>query len=173
VKAPEAAASAADRPKYHFVDLRAKRRFNKKFCETPMGTVAQMVLYILTMLNPRGKGCCFKHICLMTLHRCISLLNESGCDATLKPANAWQCLLCYAMHSNDEQDGVEQTCWVCGHGHVGSEYAIDVDVLGEESSSSTGWEIQGMESILQQKINFPGGSPPPPDPPFKSAWRPP
>jgi len=140
VKAPETAASAADRPKHHFVDLRSKRCFNKNFCRTPVETVVLMVVHILTMLNPRGKGCCFKHICLMTLHRCISQLNKSGCDATLKPANAWQCLLCRAMHSDDEKDGVERKCWVCGHRHVGSENVIDVDILGEESSSSTGSE---------------------------------
>ena len=157
MRAPEGAAAAADRPKHYFVDLHAKRRFNKKFCETPKETVAQMILTMLTMLNPRGKGCCFKHISLITLRQCISLLNKGGCDTTLKPANAWQCLFCGAMHSNDEEHGVErECCWVCGHEHfniehVQSEYAIDVDMLGEESSStpsSPAWEIGDSASCI-------------------------
>jgi len=127
-------------PKHHFVDLHATRCFNKKFCETPHETAAQMVLHILTMLNPRGRGCCFKHIGLITLRQCINMLSENGCDTKLKPATAWQCSLCCAMHNNDEQDGVDRECWVCGHGHMSSDPSDPVQLSGD-FSSSLAWEL--------------------------------
>ena len=117
-------------PTSHRVTLATRKRFMKRFTATPDCTIHQLLLSTLLQLNVRGKGCCFRHIGLVTLHRCIYDLMAEGCCQVLKPNKDWQCALCLAGHRY--RVGLE--CEICGQ--IYTENPEHAALLLEESPST-------------------------------------
>jgi len=86
------------------------------FSETPSTTVKQLLIDILRKINPRGKGCCYMHVGLLTLQHCISEMVQTllQCNRQLKPCNGWQCMECLGLNP-DEPNVDDRECCACGH----------------------------------------------------------
>ena len=83
------------------------------FSETPGQTVKQLLCQILFQINPRGKGCCYKHVGLLALQHHVSEMALSQCNRQLKPYNGWQCMECLALNP-DDPDFDDRECCACG-----------------------------------------------------------
>jgi len=119
-------------PTSHHVDLTTRKRFTRKFKETPKETIDQLILSLLLRLNPRGKGCCFRHIGLVNVHRHICQLVMDECQTEFKPFCAWQCPACFSLqHETDEWP-----CDICGF----RQDACSDGSPTEELSASTGYD---------------------------------
>jgi len=123
----------------HRVSLATKRRFERRFKETPEDTIYRMLLEMVTQMNPRGKGCCFQHIGLVSLHRRITKLVATGCS-TLQPKGSWQCPSCLALHSSEEE------CGICGY-KLCTGRDLVIKLPSEESSACMGDDEKSNLSI--------------------------
>jgi len=101
-------------PTLHQVTLATKTRFMRQFYETPKETVYQLLLSILVQINPRGKGCCFRHICLVMLHRRVAELITQECQKQFEPKHDWQCSVCRVVCDSEDGEEAERECSMCG-----------------------------------------------------------
>jgi len=113
------------------VTLRTTRLVRKEFQETPNATVQQLLLAILSQINPRGKGCCFWHVGLRVLQECLSPLTIRPCDRALQPYTGWQCMNCFALNEA-ETEFEDRMCSACEMPEL---LVAEHDVEEEESPS--------------------------------------
>lgn len=112
-------------------DLKTRKCFQRKFKPTAKDTMEQMILQVMVRMNPKGKGCCYVHIALATLHKVVSEMSARRCLEAVKPNSSWQCGHCKAVFSED--DGDDEECPVCGRERSPSSSSEDLVEVAERT----------------------------------------
>jgi len=86
------------------VTLNTKKRVLRQFHETPKTTKNQLITEAIEQCNVHGRGCCFWHVGLLSLHRHVSTMASGACRETFTPKDAWQCQACYILHDDNSDD---------------------------------------------------------------------
>ena len=93
-RAPRRTASMSRQQAYRApVKLNTRRLVMPQFREVQQETLTNMVHGIVVRMNPRGKGCCRRHIALHALSRHVLELLASACDQRIN--SSWQCNMHY------------------------------------------------------------------------------
>jgi len=124
------------------VNLHTRKVVMRAFQETPSQTLQQLLWNILWQINPRGKGCCYRHVGLAVLQQCISTMMVRQCDVNLKPCADWQCQVCFALNI-DEFEVEDRLCFFCLSGPPVTEHVVD---LNREEPSSCEADVSRTDS---------------------------
>ena len=104
-------------------------------------------------MNPKGKGCCFYHICVSVLCKRLRAMTKEKCMVDFKPCIDWECACCLSMHSHNE-DADTQECVMCGEPHEEqmptSACSLD-DNSGELAGGSNSEDPQNDDSSFERE----------------------